>query len=306
MHRFWLMAVGAGLASAAVFLFGLTGSTSSIMLAYLSPLPLFAAALAAGGVTGIVAAVLGTVPVMVVAGPQVGLAYAALAAAPAALLGHLAMLSRSDEAGGIEWYPSSALAGWLCTVGLAGLVLLCGLLAGQPAGLSGTAGEMATEFASWLQVEDKKLFVGMLQPILPGITIASWMLLLVVNGVLAQGLLVALNRAARPSPDIGALTLPRWIAIAGALAALAVILFSGDYSYFARNMLIVIAVPYFLQGLSVVHVLARKLGGDNMVLAIFYVTLVVVGWGVAPVIVLLGLIEQIAGLRRLITKEGRT
>jgi uncharacterized protein YybS (DUF2232 family) len=73
-------------------------------------------------------------------------------------------------------------------------------------------------------------------------------------------------------------------------------------------MLLVLAVPYFLQGLSVMHVLARKIGGDNMVLAMFYVTLLVVGWAIVPLIliVLLGLVDQAAGLRRRMMKENQT
>jgi len=218
------------------------------------------------------------------------------------------MLSRTDEQGTVEWYPSGALTSWLCCVGLVALIVFCGLLAREPAGLAGAVAELTIEFSDWLQVKEKDLFVSVFQPVLPGVAVASWMLLLVVNGALAQGLLVAVKWAGRPSPDVGALMLPRWIAIVGALAALAAILLGGDYAYFARNMLIVMAVPYFLQGLSVMHVLARKISGDSMVLAMFYVTLLVVGWAVVPLIliVLLGLVEQVAGLRRRITKENQT
>lgn len=303
MYRFWLLAGGAGLVSTAAFLggvvAGINGSFSGFMLAYLSPAPLFAAALGLGGSAGIIAAAVGTVPVVIAGGLPLGLGYAAFAAVPAAVLGRQAMLSRAGAEGGIEWYPPGALAVWLCAIGAATYTLLCLLLASQPAGLSGTVREMLTELAGLMQLTDDRLelFMGILHPIFPGATIAVLMLLQVANGALAQGLLSAADRAIRPSPDLGALELPGWIATGAAAAALAALVIGGELGYFARNLVIVASVPFFLLGLSVVHVLARKTGGGTMLLAVFYVTLIVLGW-IAVVLVLLGLIEQVARLRQ--------
>jgi len=311
MYRFWLLAAGAGLVSAAAFLTGVMagvgGFYSGFMLVYLSPAPLFAAALGLGGSASIAAAAAGAVSVMLAGGVKAGLGYAVLAAAPAAVLGRQAMLSRSNAEGRIEWYPPGALAEWLCGIGAVVYILLCILLASQPAGLSGTVLEMVTQMADWMQVADKdrETFIGLLHPILPGTAVAFLMLVQVANGAMAQGLLAAANRAIRPTPDLGALELPAWIAIAGAVAALAAIVLGGDFGYFARNLVIVAAVPFFLQGLSVVHVLARRTGGGTMLLAVFYVMLVVLGW-VAIVLVLLGLVEQIIGMRRRLGKENTT
>jgi len=309
MYRFWLLAGGAGLVSAAAFIggvvAGLGGSYSGFMLVYLSPAPLFAAALGLGGSAGIVAAAAGTAPVLIVGGASAGLGYAALAAAPAAVLGRQAMLSRANAEGGIEWYPPGALAAWLCAIGAATHLLLCILLASQPAGLSGTVEEMLTELAGFMRVPDDEmdLFIGILRPIFPGAAIAFLMLVHVANGALAQGLLSTADRALRPSPDFGALELPAWIPIGAAVAALTAIVIGGEFGYFTRNLVIVAAVPFFLQGLSVVHVLARRTGGGTLLLAVFYVTLIVLGW-IAVVLVLLGLVEQIVGLRQRMNRGG--
>ncbi len=311
MHRFWLLAGAAGLVSASAFrigvVAGLGGSYPGFMLVYLSPAPLFAAALGLGGSASIVAAAAGAVPVVLTGGIPAGLGYAALAAVPAAILGRQAMLSRSNAEGGVEWYPPGALAGWLCGIGAVAFTLLCALLASEPAGLSGTVHEMLTELAGRMQFaeDDRQLFIGILHPVLPGTAVAFLMLVQVVNGALAQWLLSVANRAIRPAPDFGALELPGWIATAGAAAALAAVVLGGEFGYFARNLVIVAAVPFFLQGLSVVHVLARRTGGGAMILAVFYVTLIVLGW-VAVVLVLLGLVEQIVGLRRRMNSVNRT
>ncbi len=303
MYRFWLFAGGAGLLSAAAFLTGILagvkGSYAGFLLVYVSPAPLYAAALGLTGQAGFVAALAGAVPVALALGAQAGFGYAVLAGAPAAILGRQAMLSRQTPDGATEWYPPGALAGWLCGIGAAVMTLFALLLASQPAGLSGTVHEMLTELAEWMQVveDDRTLFVDLLHPILPGTAVAFLMLVHVANAALAQGLLSAASREVRPAPDLGALELPGWIATAGAVAIVAAIIFGGDFGYFARNLVIVAAIPFFLQGLAVVHVLARRTGGGAALLAVFYVTLIVLGW-VAILLVLLGLIEQVAGLRR--------
>lgn len=308
MNRFWLLAGGAGLLSAAAFLggvmAGIKGSIPGIMLAYLSPAPLFAAALGLGGSAGIVAAAAGTVPVMLAGGAAALVGYAVLAAVPAGVLGRQAMLSRVDANGDNEWYPSGALVGWLFGFGAAVHAVCSVVLAAQPAGLSGNIKEMLTDLAVKMRIPDDSMetIVGVVHPVLPGTAIAILMLVQVGTGALAQGLLVSAGRAIRPSPDFRALELPGWIATAGAVTALAAIVLDGDPGYFARNLLILAIVPYFLLGLSVVHVLAARTGGGSLLLVVFYVTLIVLGW-VAVVIVLLGLAEPLIGLRRRMNRQ---
>jgi len=311
MHRSWLLAVGAGLVSSAAFLggvaAGLKGSVAGFMLVYLAPAPLFAAALGSGGAAGIIASAVGLAPVVMAAGLEAGGAYAALIGMPAAVLGRQAMLSRINADGGFEWYPPGALAGWLFAIGAVIYALLCALLGSQPAGLSGTVREMLTELAGLMQMadDDLELFMGLLHPIFPGMAIATLMLIQVANGALAQGLLAAAGRAVRPSPDFGAMVLPGWIATVAAAAALCALVVGDEFGYFARNLVIVAMVPFFLQGLSVVHVLARRTGGGTMLLTVFYVMLIVLGW-IVIVLVLLGLVEQVAGLRRRMTRGNET
>lgn len=297
MQRTWLLAGGAGLVSSILFLIGQSGSLAGLFLAYISPLPLYMAALGLGGAAGFVAAAAGVVPVVLAGGFLAGIGYVAVTAAAATVLGHRAMLSRTNDQGAVEWYPTDGLASWLVAVGLAGYALLCIVLALQPAGLSGTVQEMLVDLTGRVPMEEKELFVKLFQPVMPGMAIAVWMLLQAVNGALAQRLLSAAKRAIRPAPRIADLQLPNWVATVGACAALGAILLDGEFGYFATNMVIVIAVPYFLQGLAVVHVLVHRSGGGGTILAVFYVMLLVLGW-VAVLLVLLGLLEQVLGLRR--------
>lgn len=298
MYRFWLLAVAAGLASAVIFMSGLAGSTATMILANLAPAPLFAAALGLGAFGGMVAAAASTVFVLISGGFTTAATFALVTAVPVALLGRQAMLSRTREDGSVEWYPSIGLLAWLTGIGATAFLVLALFLASQTEGLSGTVRAAVEEMAEIFQLEGehRDLLVATATPLLPGMAIAMWMLMLVVNGAVAQGLLVAGKKALRPTPDIAALHLPGWIAPAAAAVGLAAILLAGDPGYAARNLLVVMTVPFFLQGISVVHMLARRTGGGAALLAVFYVMLVVVGW-VGILIVLLGLLEQFVNLR---------
>lgn len=302
MHRFWLLAACAGLVSAAAFMAGLTGSMPLVILANFAPAPLLGAAFGLGALGGIVASVTSALLVLVAGGINSAIVFALATAVPAAILGRQIMLSRQMEDGTVEWYPQDYMLVWLFGIGVASFGALALFLAGQSAGFAGTVHAAMTEMANVFQVKEKELFIAATTPLLPGLAIAAWMLLLVVNGAVAQGLLVKGKMALRPSPDIAALYVPNWMAPAGAAIALAAILLGGDAGYAARNLVVVIAVPFFLQGIGVVHMTARAIGAGTGLLAVFYVMLMVIGW-VAFLIALLGLVEQFLKIRSRISNR---
>ena len=132
--------------------------------------------------------------------------------------------------------------------------------------------------------------------LIPTAGVAGQRVQVTVNGALGQAAAVWAGRNLRPTPDIGALQLPVWPAAVGAAAAVAGLTLGGDLGYFLRNLAVVAAVPFFLQGVAVVHVLSRRSAGGKPMLAVFYALLVVLGW-MAMVVAVLGLVEQLAGIR---------
>lgn len=298
MFRYWLLvAVAAGLFSAAVYLASLSGTLAGMILAYLAPAFLYAAGLGLGALAGGVAGLGGTLAAALTGGVATGLGYFLVCAVPAALLVRQAMLSRRMADGTVEWYPPGLLAAWLTGIGMAGLVVMSLLLLREGAGMEAAVHGFTLKVGDMLDAADPELFARMVTPLLPGTMIAVWLLMLTVNAALAQAALVGTGRNLRPSPDIAALELPAWPAPVGAAAALAGVLLSGDLGYFLRNFAVVMAVPFFLQGLGVIHVLSRRTAGGRPMLAIFYALLVVLGW-IAMLITVLGLVEQLLGLRR--------
>jgi uncharacterized protein YybS (DUF2232 family) len=122
------------------------------------------------------------------------------------------------------------------------------------------------------------------------------MVMATVNGCLAQGVLGRFGASWRPSPDIAALSLPMWLPTLLALTALAT-MFGGPARYLGINVMIVLAVPFCLAGLAVLHTLARRFPRPAVPLVSFYVVAAVFGWPLL-LIALLGVLDSSLGLRR--------
>ena len=297
------VSVVCGALAAGPYLLVLTGSTGSMILVYLAQLPLFAAGLWLG--TGASASA-GFVAALILAGAGnllAGALFAALNVVPVVLLVRQSLLARTGpgnavDRNAVEWYPPGLMAAWLTGLGLIAaavtLVFLGGLQAMQAAlrealapALDGRLGEITPELNELLA------FVAF---ILPGIVATSWMVMTISNGILAQGLLARFGASWRPSPDLAALGLPMWIPVLLAFAAGATLL-GGTARFIGVNVLIVLAVPFCLAGLAVLHTVARRFPRPAVTLTMFYLLAGVLGWPLL-LIALLGLLDSPLGLRR--------
>jgi uncharacterized protein YybS (DUF2232 family) len=109
-------------------------------------------------------------------------------------------------------------------------------------------------------------------------------------------LLARFGASWRPSPDLAALGLPMWIPLLLALASGATLL-AGTPRFIGVNVLIVLAVPFCLAGLAVLHTVARRFPRPAVALVTFYLLAGVLGWPLL-LIALLGLLDSPLGLRR--------
>jgi hypothetical protein len=132
--------------------------------------------------------------------------------------------------------------------------------------------------------------------VLPGILGVSWMVMTATNGCLAQGVLARFGAAWRPSPDLASLTLPIWVPILLAVAAAASAV-GGTARLLGINLMIVLAVPFCLAGLAVLHTAARRFPRPAVLLTTIYVLAGVFSWPLL-LIAVLGLLESSLGLRR--------
>ena len=306
----------AGAASAVLVLTAASGPLG-ILLGYLAPLPLFFAGLTHGVTAVGIAGVVGTL-VSAVNGLLAGGVYLVTFAAPVVLVVRQALLARpATEASGtaeisndLEWYPVGRLVLWLAgwALGLFGMALL--LTADREGGLPGMLQPLLVQFLAAMpqgaadQAADLPAVAKRLASLMPAVFGVSWLVMMTINGTLAQGMASLLKQNRRPTPVYRALTLSRPLAVALVAALLGAFLLPGDVGFIGGTVAAILAFPFFLQGLAVVHGLATRVALPGLVLAAFYAVLVVAGALVGILVVILGFIEEWAGFRRRFAGAG--
>lgn len=296
------LAVLAGIASSGLYLSLISGIPGVILFAYFVQLPLALVGLTLGLAGSLVAGLGALLVTGVIAGILAAVLYAAIQAGPALIVVRQALLSREVD-GRTEWYPPGLLLGQL-TLG-AGLAILVAfvIFASEPDGLAG-----AVESFLALAMEEMGVIAAgdplpddldTLVRLFPGLMASSWLLMTVLNGVLAQTIAERLGRNLRPTPVYSALELPAWLWIGAAVAALLSLL-GGSLGLLGGALLMTLAVPYFFLGLAVAHHVSRRWSHRRTALAALYAALVLLGWP-ALLVVLLGLIEDWARLRQRLT-----
>ncbi len=103
--------IGAGLVSALLFGVLLKATPLAILLYLVAPLPILIVGLGWSHRAALAAAAAGSLALVLVIAPFMGLAYAAYMALPACWLAYLTLLGRETPSG-LEWYPTGRLLGW--------------------------------------------------------------------------------------------------------------------------------------------------------------------------------------------------
>ena len=307
MSRAVIFALAGGVLSAVLYASALVGAAGSLLLMFLVQLPLFLCGLSReqGWIGAALAGAVGTCAMALTGGTWAACNYALAEALPAAILSQRAGLHRQRADGQIEWYPAGAFLFWLSLYAAA--VLLGFMLYYLPAqgGLEGELQRgMAALFAG-MRVSvspDAKALIDAFVGIMPGLGGATWLLITAGNASLAQALLQRFGHNLRPSPELSSLSLPAALALGVAGSAALGLLASGGLGFAGRNLSFVLAVPYFFAGLACIHGLMRRRQAGVRSFLLLYgalaIAVVALSWLVIMAIAGLGLIDQVAGLRR--------
>jgi hypothetical protein len=301
---------GSGLISAALFASAATATALAGVLFYLAPLPLCLAGLGWGRAAAVAAALTGTFVVAISLGFGTGALYALTFAAPAALLTHLALLSRpavvaeGQPTGALEWYPAGRLVGWAAIMaGLLAGILVLALGYDQETYresireiLSHSALKELDRDGTVLTDENIANLANVLARALPAAFAIIWLTVTLFNLWMAGLIVDASGRAFRPWPDLHRLELPNGLVLlfAGALAAS---FLPGLLGLLATGFAGALLFAFVLQGLSVIHVYSQGVPMRGLLLAAVYLGILLLGW-VAIVVAILGLAEPLLGLRR--------
>lgn len=296
-----IIAVGGGAMSAAVTLLVLSGSPGGALLGYLAPFPLMLVALALGAWAAPVAGVVGVALVAAFGGVTAASLYGGLHAVPSWLVAKLALTRRggSAAAAGGGWSLPGDILCWLALLA-ASAILAAAVLA--PAGIEQSLRQVLDQaFAAAgpsLTDAQRSRLVDQISPFFLGATGVMWIIMIAVNGVAAQGLLGRKGWSVRPTPRWSALALPDWFSWVLVAAAVVALFADGDMRYVARNLVLILATPYFFVGLAVVHYLAARTAVKLLALVGFYMALGFAFPGVGAAVAALGVAEQWIGVRR--------
>ena len=280
-------------------------------MSYAAAFPLALAGFAVGLPAVLVAVLAGTAIVTFLSATTAAF-YAVVFGLPTALLVRQALLARGADEGSkqsgaaLEWYPLGPLTAWLAGWASGLLVLAMALTSGAEGGLPGyLAPGVENLLEVWLRVNDaggkvdaKQLpeMATWIASLMPAVGAISWMVVIAANLALAQAMARRLKKNLRPSPDFATLELPRLFFVALGLSVLLAVA-PGTLGFAGQTLAAIGAVAYFLQGLAVIHGLARLTSFPGLVLTGVYVVTGVLGFPVL-VIVMLGLVDDWFRLRR--------
>ncbi len=297
----WLLSAGAGLASALLYGLAPASPLGVMILPVLVSVPLFMAGLGFGTLAGAVASAVAIAGVLVFQGPMAGAVFAVGFAVPVAILVRQAMLARTDD-GVTEWYPAGLLAATLTIVGLGLAVAVTAVISSLEVQelFDERLRAFAESFAAsggGITAEDLLARMEWTKRLLPGLTTSFLMLVLLAGAALAQAALQKLKRNLRPWPDFAGMELPNWMAVVAAVTIAAAMLLPDPAGTYAVAMSFAACFAFLLQGLAVIHAFNRKIRGGTILLVIIYLLVFGQMWP-AMLVVLLGAVEQFAGLRR--------
>ncbi|PCJ61558.1 MAG: hypothetical protein COA65_00960 [Rhodospirillaceae bacterium] len=306
MSKLIPLAICAGLLSALLYVSIVTGRQEAFFLTFFTQLPLLLVGFGIGYPAVKIAAAAGVGAVVLLGGIYYGVAFLLLNVGPAVLLVRQTLLKRTHGEGRVEWYPLGHLVGWVTGIAVFMFLALFAMLAGSEHGVEATVSLFLSEALAVFSESATPAVTNTLEwiaPFFPAFIIGSWLLLLVLNGALAQGLLTRFRQNIRPSPDFAKMALPGWLTYA--IAGTTLVFFvagPGTLEFFSRNLVLILCIPFFLLGLAVIHTFAKTAAKPSWVLVPFYSLLILFGGFAAMVVTGFGFVEQTVGIRRRIAR----
>ena len=305
MQRAQLIPLGAGVIAALLHLSVTTGSPGAFMLAYFAQAPIVATGLALGFMPAAVAAAVAAV-LVALGSPGVGALslFVLTSALPVLIIVYFAIQNRvrdgEGEDGSVEWYPVGQLLGWLTALALVAFVVAYLIFLGGENGVKGAIEAYLRNVLDALrgtQADPAGVdqLIATMAAVFPAVAAASWLLMIVVNGIMAQKFLTASGKNMRPMPVYREIETPIWPIAAIALGAL-LSFFGGDLRFFGINIMLIATIPFFFIGLAVLHSISCAWPGRLFLLMGAYLFLILLVWP-AAIIALLGLIEHWVRLR---------
>ncbi len=280
----------------------------------ITPVPLFMVGLGIGRADALVAAVSSMATLALFLNVQIMLFLTAFYILPVLLLSLLALRHRYDSSGNLFWYPVGRLVIALVLYPILGYGCFSLMIGEQ--GVEHFLHEMLVTHIQSLLVspEVSAKLQGAPSPelasqitrglvsFMPGMMILVWIVTMLTSALWTQFSLLSNKSALRPLPHLDEFDIPSWLLVLFAIMILLSFFYEGQISFYARNTLLPLAVPYFILGASLFHLWAGKRKSKMLLIVLFYLLLSTV----YPIVfvALAGVLEPWLHLRRRIS--GKT
>jgi hypothetical protein len=301
MAQLFLIGLGAGAATFALFASIKSGSLISILLFYLAPLPILIAALGWSHWAGLIAAMVAGLGLAIGLDGFVFAAFLFGIGLPAWWLGYLALLARPAERetpDGLEWYPVGHLVVWAALLG-GGVVVLALLTLGMNEEAFRTALRSTLEGMFKAQMKappaDSARVIDFIVAALPPAAAILTTLTNLINLWLAARIVTVSGRMRRPQPDLPGMEFPSYAPVAMGVAVAGSFL-PGIGGIVGTVMTASLLMAYAVLGFAVVHALTRHLNSRLPILIAVYASVMIFGWPIL-IMTLLGLADTAFGLR---------
>jgi len=319
-----VLGIGAGLVSALLFGVLLKGTGLAVTLYLLAPLPILIVGLGWSHRAALTAAATGSLVLMAVIQPFMGLAFAAYIALPAWWLAYLALLGRETPEG-LEWYPTGRLLGWIAATAALAFISIAVLSSPnfaayeaqlqklshalvetrtgtpRPAPQADKAPEATQDDAA--KDEPSKTDVtrdelaDAFATIVPALAAHGLAMLLTFYLWAAARIVRISGRLMRPWPDLPSTKMPR--SCLGALAVAGLLSFAPGYAGVLGVALVgAFTAVFALQGLAAFHDRSRGRPGRGLMLFAMYMVLFVTQGIALIALTLFGLADTALDRRR--------
>lgn len=302
MSKMLGIALGAGVASALLFIVSATASLAAVALAYLTPLPIMIAALGFGHVSGSLAAIVGAGTVALALGPIPGLTFIAVLGFPAWWLGYVSLLARpapSTPGGTVEWYPVGKVVMWIAALSALPVLMIGGALmlryGGYNHALSAMSSRLEAVFAG-ARLPGGISFNDLVRAA-PLAMAASTFLMLAFNLWLSGRIVLVSQKLVRPWPSLAdGIRLPRRL-LAALFLLLSCVFLPDPFGLAAGVVAAALAMAFVFEGLAAAHVVTRGLSARRLILCAIYATVIfLMPWPLLA-LALLGCLDCLISLR---------
>ncbi|HBW25452.1 MAG: hypothetical protein A2X70_01950 [Alphaproteobacteria bacterium GWC2_42_16] len=285
------MVIVGGLLSATLSFSHVVFHPGLVFVSYLGTLPLFLIGLGVGPYPLYGAAIFASSLVFMVEGLFSGGEFLILSALGPIFLVNRVLLHKT-KANKTYWYPASYLLRDLTLASTLVMALSLGFY------FYFTFGETPSSFiAKFLKAFDPEGTMKGAEPVLltlfpflPGFLAFSWSLMMLINGALAQGLLVRFHRNLRTSPSLQDLLAPKYLSFFLGLSFFLAFFGVEILGVIGKNFTVIFLFSFFLVGLGQSHVWIHKTSFPIFVLTLFYFCLMVLIWPVF-IVCLIGILK---------------